>query len=353
MVDLFCGCGGMTIGLAEAARRMGLALDVRLAIDSDDKIAAVYRSNLGGHVLSADVAAAFPGTVGQPLDAGERATKAEVGRLEMLLGGPPCQGHSDLNNHTRRSDPKNALYLRMARAAEVLGPAVVVIENVPPVQWDSDSVVDSTRGALESLGYTIGSRVLDCSLVGVPQTRRRFILIASRVSAIQPMEILDGLAQTKGSRRTVRWAIEDLVSSQDGSELDRASRQSEANRRRIAYLQEKGVVDLPNSERPKCHRDSPNHSYKSMYGRLAWEDPAQTITTGFTSMGQGRFVHPYELRTLTPHEAARLQTFPDWFSWGDQTPRTCLSTMIGNAVPPLVMLALGMPILRGLQSQDG
>jgi DNA (cytosine-5)-methyltransferase 1 len=85
-----------------------------------------------------------------------------------------------------------------------------------------------------------------------------------------------------------------------------------------------------------------------MYGRLAWDQLAQTITTGFTSMGQGRYVHPSRPRTLTPHEAARLQTFPDWFQWGESVPRTLLSTMIGNAVPPFLMLAIGTPIVTGL-----
>ena len=115
----------------------------------------------------------------------------------------------------------------------------------------------------------------------------------------------------------------------------------------MAYLFDKRLYDLPNSRRPDCHRDG-DHSYVSMYGRLHWHKPAQTITTGFGSMGQGRYVHPARRRTITPHEAARLQTFPDWFDFGDQTSPTELAKMIGNAVPPLLMLALGNEIVLGL-----
>ncbi len=117
--------------------------------------------------------------------------------------------------------------------------------------------------------------------------------------------------------RTVRWAIGDLNSTRDHGIYDTPSLTSAENAKRIHFLFENGLYDLPNARRPACHKDG-NHSYVSMYGRLRWTLPAQTITTGFGSMGQGRFVHPGRRRTLTPHEAARLQTFPDWFQFGTQ-----------------------------------
>lgn len=349
--DLFSGCGGMSIGLQEAARRLGASVDVRLAVESDKDIAGIYDRNIGAAVSADDVQTVFDGTLGQPMTERERATKGKVGELDILLGGPPCQGHSDLNNHTRRSDPKNGLYIAMARAAEVLEPRVIVIENVPPVQWDSGDVVTFTREALEGLGYSVAGRVINCFSAGVPQHRRRYILVASTDDRVRPAILLASLAAPCGSGRTVHWAIGDLEDIEVRSELDRPSRMSEDNAKRVEYLTKQDVLDLPNTERPKCHRDDPDHSYKSMYGRLAWDAPAQTITTGFTSMGQGRFVHPSQPRTLTPHEAARLQTFPDWFDWGDAK-RTKLTTMIGNAVPPLLMVAIGMHIIAGLRRPD-
>ena len=132
---------------------------------------------------------------------------------------------------------------------------------------------------------------------------------------------------------------------------DTASATSEKNAERIDFLFDNGLYDLPNRHRPACHRNG-GHSYVSMYGRLRWTRPAQTITTGFGSMGQGRYVHPQRRRTLTPHEAARLQTFPDWFQFGDETPRGVLATVIGNAVPPLLTVELGRIVIPALRAAE-
>lgn len=134
--------------------------------------------------------------------------------------------------------------------------------------------------------------------------------------------------------------------------MDLPSSMSADNRARAEYLVRTGSYELPDSERPPCHRDG-GHSYKSVYGRLHWERPAQTITTGFGSMGQGRYLHPSKIRTLTPHEAARIQTFPDWFTFGDEPKRTQLATMIGNAVPPLLMVRLGSYLIDAMGTRGG
>jgi DNA (cytosine-5)-methyltransferase 1 len=347
VVDLFAGCGGMTVGLVEAARRAGARVDVRLAVDSDADVLKVYGANLAGaHTRASDVIALFDAQPGAAPSATEAEIAKSVGRCDVLLGGPPCQGHSDLNNHTRRDDPKNALYLVMARAAEVLKPTVVVIENVAPVQWDRSGVVAKTKAALEEAGYATDGRVIDLRRVGVPQRRRRYLLIASRVTTIVPSAILDAVdaAMKDHPDRTVDWAIRDLENVEAETTFDTASRTSPENARRISYLFSKGLVNLPNEERPVCHKDK-SHSYNSMYGRLSWNKPAQTITTGFGSMGQGRYVHPSKRRTITPHEAARLQTFPDWYDFGTDTRRGVLAKVIGNAVPPLLMVDLGASLV--------
>jgi DNA (cytosine-5)-methyltransferase 1 len=342
-VDLFAGCGGMTIGLQEAARRAGYQVNVALALDSDAAAIEIYKANLPmAEARVADVTEVFNGAFGAPLTAAERRTRDEVGEVDFLLGGPPCQGHSDLNNHTRRKDPKNALYSRMGRAAEVLLPQVVIIENVTTVQWDEGGVVDATSQALMAAGYTVAARVLDLRRLGVPQRRKRFVLVGSMRTGVDPSRILEQLANAMPDHpdRTVRWAIADLMAQRKTSTYDTASRISDKNAERIDVLFDEGLYDLPNEHRPECHRDG-DHSYVSMYGRLRWTRPAQTITTGFGSMGQGRYVHPERRRTLTPHEAARLQTFPDWFHFGDKTRRGVLATVIGNAVPPLLTVELG------------
>lgn len=348
-VELFAGCGGLTCGLEEAARRAGRRLHIGLAVEIDAAIADVYKANFPtAHVAPGDVAFIFDGNLGSSLTTAEHLARFAAPEVDVLLAGPPCQGHSDLNNHTRRADPKNALYERVARAAEVLRPRVVVIENVPPVQWDKSGVVDSTRAHLEKLGYAVHGEVVDLRYAGVPQTRKRYLLVASMVEAFVPIIELGALQSSWGEHgaRTVEWAIGDLVGKEGGSVFDTAAKSSDANKRRIDYLFDKKAWDLPDIERPDCHRLK-KHSYKSVYGRLWWDKPAPTITTGFGSMGQGRYVHPLARRTITPHEAARLQTFPDWFIWPTKK-RTVLSTMIGNAVPPLVMVSLGARVLAAL-----
>lgn len=348
-VDLFAGCGGLTCGLLEAARRADRGLDVVLAAELEPLIAASYKRNFpGARVVTTDVASLFPGEPGDELHPEEERIARLVGRPDFLLAGPPCQGHSDLNNHTRRNDPKNALYLKVARAAEVLRPAVAIVENVPAVQHDRSDVVSQTIASLEKLEYAVDARVIDLAIVGVAQRRRRYVLLASRVPEVVPGAELDRLTEDWGDHhpRTIGWAIGDLEDAAPVSTVDQPARRSAANERRISFLFEHDLYDLPDAERPPCHRDF-DHSYKSVYGRLRWNMPAQTITTGFGSMGQGRYVHPSRRRTLTPHEAARLQAFPDWFDWGTDQ-RTALSTMIGNAVPPFLTMALGAAVLRAL-----
>jgi DNA mismatch endonuclease Vsr len=146
--------------------------------------------------------------------------------------------------------------------------------------------------------------------------------------------------------RSVHWAIGDLSAIQSTSALDQAAKPTATNLERMQWLIDNDEYDLPNPMRPACHHDE--HTYNAMYGRLAWGDPAPTITTGFGSMGQGRFVHPASARTLTPHEAARLQTLPDFFDLDESKGRGAWATVIGNAVPPLVGVHLIEPLLCAL-----
>lgn len=349
LVDLYSGCGGMSVGAAEACRRAGKRLEVVLAADCDQAARDVYALNFPtARVRADDLGELFHRPYSSPLSSSERKVLAECGSQQIVVAGPPCQGHSDLNNRTRRNDPKNALYLTVARAAEVLAPKVVVIENVPPVQWDKGNVVEATQNVLDKLGYQTASGVVNAADLGVPQRRKRFILLATAIDGLDPVEVLSSLLVPHPHPRSVRWAIGDLEVVKRPSSLDTPSSFSAENAKRMDVLFNRDLFNLPNEYRPPCHRDK-DHSYQSVYGRLRWEKPAQTITTGFTSMGQGRYVHPSKRRTLTPHEAARLQTFPDYFDWG-QTRRTDLSRLIGNAVPPLLMRRILEPVIRSLDS---
>lgn len=349
LVDLFAGCGGLTLGVAQAAAQVGLATDVRLAIDFEESATDVYSDNFTkANVKTASVEQYFDGQLGQPLTTVEQRTVADVGDVHLLVGGPPCQGHSDLNNHTRRDDPKNALYARMARAAEVLRPHFVLIENVPSVRHDISGVVGTTRTQLEANRYAVAEATVSLNALGVAQRRKRHVMFASRDKRVDPAVVLEALLERKpDSAHNLRWAIGDLEKLDEPTGYDVPPRASEVNLRRMRYLLEHEIYDLPNTERPKCHQDE--HSYKSMYGRLKWELPAQTITSGFGSIGQGRYMHPSAARALTPHEAARIQGFPDYFEFSAISRRADLATMIGNAVPP----ALSREITAALLARVG
>ena len=346
LVDMFCGCGGMTLGLARAAKLLNRAIDIRAAFDTDAAAMAVYKANFRPACFEKDpVEQLLDGRGKRRLTARERALGRRLGKsIDFLVGGPPCQGSSDLNNHTRRKDPRNKLYSLMSRAARVFGAKFVLIENVPAVIHDRSNVVDDTADVLRFFDYVVADATLDLAAVGVPQARRRHVLLACQKDTnVDPVAILSALGTARESIRTVRWAIEDLRDARNGS-FDKASSASEMNKRRIAWLFHNREYDLPNRLRPPCHRLN-EHSYKSIYGRLRWNRPAQTITTGFGSMGQGRYVHPSQRRTITPHEAARLQCFPDFFSFAAAPKRGVWGRLIGNAVPSFFVTRTALEIL--------
>lgn len=338
LVDLFAGSGGLTLGVAEACRHFERGLEVRLAMEWNEHIRGVYDLNFKSRVAQerGDVRSRFDRAVGRPLSASEERTRIEVGEVDILVGGPPCQGHSDLNNHTRRRDEKNELYLVMVRAAEVLRPAYLMIENVQGVRRDHRAVLDRATRYLQGLGYEVEEALVRMVDIGVPQKRVRHILVAARERSIEGVLDLPAIA----SPRSLRWAIGDLQGRTSDSVFDSSSRLTPENLARANLLLRRDLYDLPNPYRPPCHRDNPTHRYTAMYGRLSWDVPAHTITTGFGSPGQGRFLHPSEPRTLTPHEAARVQFFPDWFDFGPTTTRKVLSLCIGNAVPPKLAYAV-------------
>lgn len=353
LYDLFAGCGALTAGFLLAGLETDVELGARFAVEREETPARIFKNNIGDVVEQKDITALVDGELGAKLTPAERKLKSEIGEVQIGLAGPPCQGHSDLNNHTRRNDPRNELYARVARAAAVLEPTMLCVENVPAIRNDQASVLDTTRTELVRLGYTVADEVIDTQLVGIPQRRRRHILLACAEGCGDPKAILKQLVEHPCSDhlpRDLRWGIGDLEDIDDSAATyDTASAPSDVNRQRIDYLFDHDLQDLPNPERPTCHRDV-KHTYNAMYGRLRWDAPAQTITSGYGSMGQGRYVHPGKRRTLTPHEAARLQTIPDWFVFDEKTRRTQIARMIGNAVPPLLGLVLGrllLPTLAG------
>ena len=342
VADLFSGCGGLSIGLREACRALGIPVEFVFASDINETALDVYRQNFAPLFSAAEpLELLLDGKVGSKRTTSEIAFVKKLGKVDFVIAGPPCQGHSDLNNHTRRADPKNQLVLRVARFAELFRPKHILIENVQGIRHDKLGSLGKAIKILEKLGYSMSDGVLSADMFGAAQARKRFFLVAS-LSELQALETIP----TFGSKRprTLAWAIDDLRPVQSSQIFDSSASHSQVNRKRIDFLFDNDLYELPNSERPPCHRDK-NHSYTGVYGRMHWDRPAPTITTGFGSTGQGRFVHPLERRTLTPHEAARVQFFPDFFDFGDLGRRQ-YQELIGNAVPSKLAYAIVLNQLR-------
>jgi DNA (cytosine-5)-methyltransferase 1 len=349
MADLFCGAGGLTLGALEAGRAAGIEIIPAFAADTEAHVKDLYLKyfDFGQTIFERReiLNEVLDGELGKENTESEKKLKFEVGKIDILVGGPPCQGHSNLNNHTRRNDPKNLLYDRMARFAEIFKPTYVIIENVPQAVHDRQRVVDRTEQHLQKLGYLVGRGVLHGKVIGLPQTRDRHFLVAS-LGGIRPdisrWENLHRVDEV----RTFDWACSDLPENGKGL-LDRRSIPKKHTLDRIHWLFDNQEYNLPNDQRPDCHSKK-KHTYVSCYGRIHPDKPAPTLTTGFTCMGQGRFVHPHFRRTLTPREGARLQFFPNWFDFTSAGPlsRRELLSLIGNAVPPKMAYVLLLELLR-------
>ena len=362
-VDAFCGCGGLTLGAAQSAIATGRLLESVAAIDVDEDGLAVHRKNFGTKLLlhtnasnlvdwhvSGEGALSRFAYEPEILD---EALAAEVGKIDIFLAGPPCQGHSNLNNKTRREDPRNLLYITAVAIGIGLRAKSILMENVPEVINDKSDVVNTAKALLKASGYKwIDSGVLASDQLGGAQTRKRYFLIASRVTASESDVHLNDVANwLKQSPQPLSWAIGDLVHDVNKkigtTVMDTTPLMSTENASRIKHLFENDLYDLPNAERPDSHKNG--HTYPSVYGRMYWNKPAQTITTGFLTPGRGRHIHPIRPRVITPHEAARIQSFPDTFNFvvnADMPPsRASLQKWIGDAVPPLLGYAASLPLM--------
>jgi len=363
-VDLFCGPGGLSLGFREAAAALGMSVESLLAADTDEAATDIHASNHRTRTLVTDsVDAMVDATIRGVGDEARWLYEPEViddrferlvGTVDAVLAGPPCQGHSNLNNKTRRTDTRNELYLSVPAIAVALEAPIVIIENVPTVVNDHGSVVAAASRLLLDSGYNVTTHVLSADKMGWPQTRKRFFLVATKGSGLELADVERALLRPT---RDLEWAIGDLQDSADsGQRLDAMPTLNEDSIRRIDWLFDNEAYELINSERPECHQDGT--TYGSVYGRLRMDRPAQTITTGFMTPGRGRYVHPTRRRTITPHEAARIQGFPDTYSFQPRTQDVPahmrqMGKWIGDAVPAPLGYAAGLAALMRAGSTVG
>ena len=356
IVDLFCGCGGLSLGFRRAAEAVGVRAVFTMAVDVFRPALEVYAQNLRPvRTARRNVATLVesPSTNDEDTRSGvgphvylDASLESLRGTVDILLAGPPCEGNSNLNNRTRRSDPRNDLYYDVVLAGIALKARVIVVENVPSVVSANQNVVARARAALDAAGYRVAPNdlVLKASNFGTPQDRRRHFLIAAQSGR---SIVRDDFLSLRVQAPTALEALAPLSDISRNTPFDMPSKLSEENRRRVEFLFRSGRHDLPNRERPDCHRLK-DHNYLAIYGRIHPDRPAPTITTGFLSPGRGRFTHPTQARSLTPHEGARLQGFGEDFNWlegTDHLTRSDYANMIGAAVPPQLGFAVGLGAL--------
>jgi DNA (cytosine-5)-methyltransferase 1 len=319
-VDLFCGIGGLTHGLSRGG------VEVVAGYDLDPTCKYTFEANNKATFVEKDVA---------ELTASEIIDRLGDNAITLVAGCAPCQPFSTYSRPGRAegSSADWSLVARFGRLVQDVQPDLVTMENVPALQ-DYPVFMEFVK-ALE--GYTVTYRVVQCATIGVPQTRKRLVLAASKLG---PAPL--ALDWPEEDKITVRQAIASLpvLRAGEGSHNDPlhlACRLSTVNLRRIRASRPGGTWrDWPVALLAPCHRKMSGGTFPAVYGRMEWDKPAPTITTQCFGYGNGRFGHPEQDRAITLREAAILQTFPDDYQFANKGERVKFAHMgrlIGNAVP--------------------
>jgi DNA (cytosine-5)-methyltransferase 1 len=334
-IDLFCGAGGLTLGLQKAG------ISIAVGIDSDPICEFPFTFNNGARFIKADV---------RDISGHDLSTVFPLGAIRLLAGCAPCRPFSPFRRGTdNSSDREWGLLGEFGRLARELKPELITMENVPGLA--SRPIFRRFVRDLQQLDYHVVWESLYCPRFGVPQHRRRLVMLASRIG---PVRVPVGPLPPE-SYRTVRDTIGHLPTLEAGQtdpndRLHRARSYSETNLRRLRFSQPGGTWhDWPENLRAKCHQKKSGLSYKSVYSRMVWDEPSPTITTQAYSFGTGRFGHPEQDRSITPREAALLQTFPRRFRFVRPREEVFMSRvgrLIGNAVPPRLAFFVGREIMR-------
>lgn len=335
-IDLFSGCGGLSYGLKQAKFKVLAALEL------DAVAAATYRLNHPRIPLKeADIRSIDGKTWMNELT-------IQPGELDLLAGCPPCQGFSRLrtkNGVRSNRDDRNRLLLDMARLVEDFMPKVVMMENVPGLK-DRRIFKEFVR-VLKRNGYIPTWDVHDVQHYGVPQRRKRLVLVAGRGFVIP----FGSMSRTV---RTVRSAIGNLKPAGNSGDPLHDFPESRTQRMRewISLIPKDGGgrLDLPLEMQRPCHRRS--DGFKDVYGRMAWDEVAPTITGGCFNPSKGRFLHPEENRNITIREASLLQTFPRSFRLPKDFTKTEAALMIGNALPPEFVKRQAVAIRKAIDTAN-
>lgn len=338
-VDLFCGIGGLTKGLSMAG------VNVVAGFDIDRSCKFAYEINNHAQFICKDIV----NLCGQEIE-----QYYPVNTIRALVGCAPCQPFSRYSSRYRKNghkDEKWKLLYSFKRLVEACLPQIVSMENVPNLA--NEGVFKDFVDALKQCGYYVDYQVVYCPEYGVPQHRKRLVLLASRIGEIHLISPL----YAKENYPTVRMAIGELPEISDGEIcetdlLHRSSALSKINKERIMQSVPGGTWrDWDDELKLKCHKKESGHTYPSVYGRMEWDKPSPTITTQFYGYGNGRFGHPEQNRAISLREGAILQSFPEDYIFIDEEHPALkreLGTHIGNAVPVELGKAIGVSILQHL-----
>jgi DNA (cytosine-5)-methyltransferase 1 len=342
VIDLFAGCGGMTLGFTMTHRFESI-----MAVEFDADAADTYELNFGQHVAR---------------DHEGRPTPIErvpsFPDADVVIGGPPCQGFSPLNMRGVGLE-RRGLWREYLRALEQAAPSAFVMENVPELLRSAEYEAFK-RAAETDLGFRVEGRILNAADFGVPQTRRRAIVIGSRLGEVEwperthwPRSDVPAGGQPW---HTFRDAVKGLPRKPNGRNWHNPRNPRPMSVERYEAIPKEGEGRFDLAERrpditPRCWLEKPTGS-TDVFGRLWWGRPAFTIRTEFYKPEKGRYLHPSEHRPITVREAARCMTFPDSFKFpapGEQS-MTSVAKQIGNAVPPLLAQTIAAELAEHLDA---
>ncbi|MCO5316547.1 MAG: DNA cytosine methyltransferase [Solirubrobacterales bacterium] len=332
LVDLFAGCGGMTLGFEQAGD-----FDSRFAVEWDEDAAETFRRNFGDHV--------FVGPI---------ENVVEFPSADVVVGGPPCQGFSPLNMKGVGLE-RRSLWTEYLRALEQAGPQAFVMENVPELLRSAEYA--AFREAAGQLGFGVEGRILNAADFGVPQRRRRAIVIGTREPGFEwpdPTHFRpNGISLSGRPWRTFAEAVDGLPLEPTGENWHnpRNPRPMSVERYRTIPNEGEGRFDLARRRpdiTPACWLRKKTGS-TDVFGRLWWDRPAFTIRTEFYKPEKGRYLHPSEHRPITVREAARCMTFPDEFEFPLEQSMTSVAKQIGNAVPPTLATSIARSVADHLR----
>lgn len=343
IVDLFCGIGGLSYGLKQ------VGFDIIAGYDLDKTCKYAYEKNINVNFITKNI---------KDVSLQEIQEHFKKARYRILVGCTPCQTFSQYTQQSKqkiknRDDEKWTLLNEFLRIIVGIQPDIISLENVPNLV--KYPIFENFISILEKQGYFIDYKIVFCPDYGIPQNRRRLVLLGSKIKEIQIMK----KTHCKDNYITVRDAIGFLPKIKSGKQsktdpLHIAKPLPSLNLERIKATPKNGSSwkDWPEHLILKCHKKESGENFGSVYGRMKWEEPSPTMTTFCTSLGNGRFGHPEQNRAISLREVSLLQTFPIDYDFIDDNigvQTTVTSRHIGNAVPPRVGEIIGMSIKNHLE----